>query len=104
VTCPECHGSLWELHDGLSTRYECRVGHAYSLEALITQQGEAVEAALWSAVNALQERAATLRRLAETSAVRRSDSSLEERAEQTERHAEALLRLLRGLIAESDIG
>lgn len=103
LTCPECHGSLWELKESQSLRYECRVGHTYSLQALLTEQGEAVEAALWSAVNALQERAASFRRLhANTRPNARVDYA--ERAAQTEHHAQALLTLLRRLIDDDDVG
>jgi two-component system chemotaxis response regulator CheB len=102
ITCPECHGSLWELREPDSLRFECRVGHAYSLDALVAEQGEAVEAALWSAVNALKERAAVLRRLRPTDSP--NGSLHEERAELTERHADALLELLRRLIAEEAWG
>ncbi|MBV9328882.1 MAG: chemotaxis protein CheB [Chloroflexi bacterium] len=103
LTCPECHGSLWELPDGKSFRYECRVGHAYGPDALLSEQGEAVEAALWSAINSLQERAATFRRL-QTSASGGAYPAYAERAELTERHAATLLRLLRRLIDDYDIG
>jgi two-component system chemotaxis response regulator CheB len=102
LTCPECHGSLWELSDGDELKFECRVGHTFSLDALLAEQGEAVEAALWSAVNSLQERAATLRRL--STATRQSPSLFDERAEATEAHAKALLELLRRLIDAGQIG
>lgn len=103
LTCPECHGSLWELKDNESVRYECRVGHTYGLEALLAEQGEAVEAAVWSAVNALQERAAALRRL-DAGGSLSPRAGYAERAELTERHAQALLNLLRHLIDEYDVG
>ena len=63
-TCPECSGSLWELKDGEIVRYRCRVGHSYSEDAMVIEQGSAVEAALWSALEALEERAEFLRRVA----------------------------------------
>lgn len=63
LTCPECHGPLWELDVGRLKRYQCRVGHAYSEEALVVEQGSAVETALWSALEALEERAEFLGRL-----------------------------------------
>src|SRR5690606_10994556 len=33
-TCPECKGSIRRVEDPGSVRFRCRVGHAYSLEAL----------------------------------------------------------------------
>jgi two-component system chemotaxis response regulator CheB len=104
LTCPECHGALWELKEGGSLRYECRIGHTYSVEALLAHQGEAVEAALWSAVNALQERAATFRRLAENPASLTTADSFEERARQVEGQAQALLALLHRLITRGQVG
>jgi two-component system chemotaxis response regulator CheB len=64
-TCPECHGPLWEIGEGDPVRYRCRVGHAFSEDSLVLEQGSAVEAALWSALEALEERAEFLRRVAE---------------------------------------
>jgi two-component system chemotaxis response regulator CheB len=45
-------------------RFECRVGHAYGGDAFLEHQGERVEAALWTTVNTMEERASTFRRLA----------------------------------------
>jgi two-component system chemotaxis response regulator CheB len=70
-TCPECHGPLWEASEGDLVRYRCRVGHAYSEDSMMIEQGSAVESALWSALEALEERAEFLRRLAERHAERR---------------------------------
>ena len=63
-TCPECSGALWELREGELVRYRCRVGHSYSEDAMIAAQGSAVEAALWTALEVLEERSELLRRIA----------------------------------------
>jgi two-component system chemotaxis response regulator CheB len=64
LTCPNCHGSVWELTEGGLPRIECRVGHAFSIDAFLGEQAVALEDAIWSAINHLEERAATLRRFA----------------------------------------
>jgi two-component system, chemotaxis family, protein-glutamate methylesterase/glutaminase len=63
-SCPECRGVLWELRERDVVRYRCRVGHIYSEEAMVSAQGTAVEAALWSALEALEERSELLLRIA----------------------------------------
>jgi len=64
-TCPDCNGALWEIDDGRSIRYRCRVGHAYSEETMMEAQNNSVERALWAALRALEERIALVRKLAE---------------------------------------
>jgi two-component system chemotaxis response regulator CheB len=63
-TCPECSGALWEVRQGEMVRYRCRVGHIYSEEALVDGQGASVEAALWTALEVLEERSELLGRIA----------------------------------------
>lgn len=62
-TCPECGGSLWTVEDYGIERYRCRVGHAFSAESLMVGKHDAVEAALWAAIVALQEKADLDRRI-----------------------------------------
>jgi two-component system chemotaxis response regulator CheB len=56
-SCPDCGGVLWVRHDGSLTHYRCRVGHAYSTESLLDAQQDVYEAALWTALRALEEKA-----------------------------------------------
>jgi two-component system chemotaxis response regulator CheB len=62
-TCPECSGAIWELVDGKLVRYRCHVGHAYSAESFLAAQAEDTEAAIWSAIRALREKASVSRRM-----------------------------------------
>lgn len=63
-TCPDCGGALWELRAGRLFKYRCHVGHAYTVEGLISEQARDLEAALWTALRALEESAALRRRMA----------------------------------------
>jgi two-component system chemotaxis response regulator CheB len=64
LSCPECGGSLWYVMEGHTPRFRCRIGHAYSEESLLHQHSRSLEIALWTALRALEERAALLRRMA----------------------------------------
>jgi two-component system chemotaxis response regulator CheB len=71
--CPECHGVLWELRDGELVRFRCRVGHAWSPDSLLAKQSDALEAALWTALRALEERANLACKMAERAGQRGHD-------------------------------
>ncbi|HEU4565834.1 MAG TPA: chemotaxis protein CheB [Gemmatimonadaceae bacterium] len=97
-TCPECHGALFELRDGVLVRYRCRVGHAFGIDALAAEQARYLETALWTALRALEESAEFARRMAE----RYERSGAEERAaryvaraQEVEARAELIRDLLR---------
>jgi two-component system chemotaxis response regulator CheB len=64
ITCPECHGPLWEISDGGPLRYRCRVGHGYTAEAMDSSLVRETEDALWAALNTLEESANLYGRLA----------------------------------------
>jgi two-component system, chemotaxis family, protein-glutamate methylesterase/glutaminase len=96
-TCPECHGSLWELRDADHMRFRCHVGHAFSADSLVAEQTDAVEAALWSAVRALEEKMALARHMAGRSRQRnfeRAARGFSEKAREAERQADTLRQLL----------
>ncbi|HEV3365550.1 MAG TPA: chemotaxis protein CheB [Acidimicrobiia bacterium] len=96
-TCPECHGGLWEIDDEDLPRYRCRVGHGYSAESLLVNQRADLEAALWTAYRALEERVAILQRLVARAKERHAVVSAEHfRAEAADagRQAEVLRAVL----------
>jgi two-component system chemotaxis response regulator CheB len=64
-TCPECNGTLWELDDGGRVKLRCRVGHSFTEESYLVEHAHMLEAALWTALTALEEKADFCRRLAE---------------------------------------
>ncbi len=67
LTCPDCGGAIWEQAEGELVRYRCHVGHAYTVDSMVGAQAALVEAALWTAVRALEEKAQLSRRLEERS-------------------------------------
>lgn len=71
--CPDCGGTLWELREGNLVRFRCRVGHAWTSEALLASQAETLDAALWTALRALEESASLSRELAERARSRGHD-------------------------------
>jgi len=101
-TCPECSGSIRAVADGDEHRFRCRVGHAYSEEALLAAKDQALEDALWLALQTLQERAQMLESMARDEEVRgrtRGSSAYEVRAQETRRHADRLRQLMATLAA-----
>jgi len=62
-TCPDCNGSLMTVTDA---SYRCRVGHAWTADALLKARDEEVEGAVWVALRSLKEKANLARRLAQT--------------------------------------
>jgi two-component system, chemotaxis family, protein-glutamate methylesterase/glutaminase len=93
-TCPECGGNLWELHDGELVRFRCRVGHSYSMESMLAGQNEALEQALWVALETLEETASLSDRMVKDAHTRGQHwlaRRFEERLQKAEKNA-ALLR------------
>jgi two-component system chemotaxis response regulator CheB len=91
--CPECHGVMWETEEGKLLRFRCRVGHAYTAEALRTALSDSVEEALWAAMRTLEEKAGLLRRIGARAGERQAISYNEE-AGGYDKHAETIRELL----------
>jgi two-component system, chemotaxis family, protein-glutamate methylesterase/glutaminase len=110
LTCPDCHGALWEINDDDILRFRCHVGHAYSADSLNDGQHDMLETALWSAVRALEEQMILSRRILErarTANHTRAVQAFERRVEEAEAHSSAIRELLlrgeKGDIAEPPI-
>jgi two-component system, chemotaxis family, protein-glutamate methylesterase/glutaminase len=96
-TCPECGGALWEHGRGATTRFVCRVGHAYTPEALMARYDSNLEDVLWSSIRALEEQADLSERLArrfEAAGNQLSAERFRERYEESQRHAASLRELV----------
>ncbi len=101
-TCPECSGAIREIEEQGRLRYRCRVGHAYSRDTLVAAKDDAVEDALWVALQTLQERAQMLDRMARDDRERgrhQAAVGYEKRAQEAQRHAERLRELIGRLSA-----
>jgi two-component system, chemotaxis family, protein-glutamate methylesterase/glutaminase len=95
--CPDCGGVLWEIEDNGFLRFRCRVGHAFTARHLNAQQRQAIEAALWAALRALEESASLYRRMAERAENfdhSQTAGTFRERAANTTANAETLRNFL----------
>ena len=94
-TCPECHGVLSMLREGKIVRFRCHTGHAFSADALLSSNGEELEARLWDAVRASDESVFLLNRLGEEFA-KAGNTAAAEKCFDEAREAHERLRPVRG--------
>lgn len=57
VSCPDCGGPTWQIHDEHPPRLRCYLGHANTALDVLKAGSEQVETALWTAIRALSDRA-----------------------------------------------
>jgi two-component system chemotaxis response regulator CheB len=105
-TCPECHGGIFAMRLEGSQHFRCRVGHAFTAETLLAEQRASLEAALWTALRALEESVEMARRLEGRSSARgnrRAAESFAQNARTGDERARVIRELLRvGLPGEGD--
>lgn len=102
--CPDCSGPLYEIQDGKLIRFRCRVGHAHTAESMLAEKTEALENALYVALNILEENADMGDRLATRSREHEHEHAakrFEERAREARRQAAVIRRVLTGDAAEA---
>jgi two-component system chemotaxis response regulator CheB len=97
-SCPECGGVLWDVTGKGPLRFRCEVGHAHTAASLAEGQTESVEAAMRSALRALEDRVDLARRRSAAATARgfatyAASFAVQEQAAQ--QHAAALRALLR---------
>jgi two-component system chemotaxis response regulator CheB len=63
-SCPECGGGLWEMSNGLVSRYRCHIGHGYTEPELLQGQEQATESTLWVALRIMEEKRNLLQKIA----------------------------------------
>jgi two-component system chemotaxis response regulator CheB len=98
--CPDCGGTLWELREGELVRFRCRVGHAWTSDALLARQTETLDAALWTALRALEESASLNEQLAER-ARRRGNTRLAEKLMDNAKIASGRARVIRDVLVQA---
>lgn len=62
--CPECGGGMNTVPTGRALLYVCHAGHSYSPETFLAARDDTIEAAVWTVLSGLQEKAAVLKGLA----------------------------------------
>jgi len=102
-TCPECGGALWEVGQGEILRYRCHVGHGYTSDSLVSEQMRNLEAALWTALRALEENAELNRRMA-ARAQQANLAGLLESYQQRAMVAEERANVIRDILLKSNNG
>ncbi len=93
IVCPSCNGSMVESVEGGLLRFRCHVGHAFSVDSLLAEQSESLEAALWASVRALEESAQLADRLANSSD-RRLSPRFRDKAAALRQHASLIQDVL----------
>ena len=97
---------MWEESTNGVVQFRCRVGHAWSPEALAAEQSEALEGALWMALRALEERAALSLRMGERAEQRghaHTAQSFRERHDEAQAAALQVRRLLQHDVPGGDV-
>jgi two-component system chemotaxis response regulator CheB len=94
-SCPDCDGALVALRD--TERFRCRVGHAWTAEALLDAQHDKLERALWTAYRLLEEKSSFARRMQQSAAESRIPA-MERRHAGTAREAAESAEVLRELL------
>ncbi len=97
--CPECHGVLLKIKEGVGTRFRCHTGHAYSLETLLADISKGVEESLWNSLRAMEETELLLAHMAAHLRQNNDDNALN-RVEQQARESKRQQQLVRQALSK----
>jgi two-component system chemotaxis response regulator CheB len=100
-SCPDCHGTLWQVAGVAPQRFLCHTGHAFTLKSLRSVQALETDGALWSAIRALQEKRELALRALDLAVTEGDDLQVGALREQTA-SLDAHARLLRTLVEKVD--
>lgn len=103
LVCPDCSGPLFDLSEGNLLRFRCRVGHAWSEQSLSSVQDTGIERALFTALQALEDKADLQHRIARAATERGSDRTAG-RAREAAHQALQSAGLVRDLLADRKPG
>ncbi|MDD7938668.1 chemotaxis protein CheB [Actinomycetospora lutea] len=103
LVCPDCSGPLFDLSEDTMLRYRCRVGHAWSEQSLSGVQDDGIERALFTALQALEDKADLQHRIARTASDRGSER-VAGRAREAAHYALHSAGLVRDLLADRKAG
>lgn len=99
LTCPECHGTLWEIADGSMLRYRCHVGHSFNADAMLAAQSADGEQRLWALLRSYRERSELVGRMERREREKGNVGlarQLKERAQRYRQDAATINRLIHG--------
>jgi two-component system chemotaxis response regulator CheB len=100
LSCPDCGGRLWKMHNEKIPRYRCHTGHVYLEPLLFQKQSEALEESIWISIRMMEERRNMLLNMKASGSKMNGDLSV--RAEELAVHIERLKGLLTSLGKISD--
>jgi two-component system chemotaxis response regulator CheB len=98
LSCPSCGGVLSQITRSSNPRFRCQVGHAYTAEALESEQEGSVDEALRIALRIIEERAVLMQKMGEEARRGRrlfSAESFEQRTKESRAHVETLREAIR---------
>lgn len=99
-TCPECHGTLWEVDEHGSLQFRRRVGHKFSRDSVLDAQAQSLERALWAALKSLEEHSELFRRLADRAKANKHNIAARRFHERSQTSAENA-KVIRDMLSES---